>query len=145
MQHQTPKRRKRGKYKKSALRYRTKSGAKPRGREDARRKEEMEEAGRKVNVALESLVNPYDNMNIDEKKELGLFLYYRRLQVMFVYEYFFLCVSGHLTDYQKKNRSRSHLAKAWHPVALASPARWQMRWLFILMTIHLFLFKGWFL
>lgn len=35
----------------------------------------------KVQRALKELVNPFELMSLDQKKEMGLFLFYRRLQV----------------------------------------------------------------
>ena len=35
----------------------------------------------KVKQALDQLANPFDHMSLDEKKDMALFLYYRRLQV----------------------------------------------------------------
>ena len=58
-----------------------KGGAKPRGQEAVRRNEERQRRIAEVDQFLELLVNPFDQMSITEKKELALFLFYRRLQV----------------------------------------------------------------
>ena len=68
--------------KKTALsRPAKKAGAKPRGRQDARRMREMRRRVAQVGQALDQLGNPFDHMSIDQKKEHALFLFYRRLQV----------------------------------------------------------------
>ena len=68
--------------KKTALsRPAKKPGAKPRGRQDARRMGEMRRRVAQVGQALDQLGNPFDHMSIDQKKEHALFLFYRRLQV----------------------------------------------------------------
>ena len=58
-----------------------KSGGKPRGRFDVKRHEDKERKVDRVKQALDILVNPFDHMNIDQKKELSLFLVFRRLEV----------------------------------------------------------------
>ena len=68
--------------KKTALsRPAKKPGAKPRGRQDAKRMGEMRRRVAQVGQALDQLGNPFDHMSIDQKKEHALFLFYRRLQV----------------------------------------------------------------
>ena len=58
-----------------------KTGAKSRGSEDVRRREKTVSAVEKVEEALQHLPNPFDEMSIDEKKDLALFLCKRRLKV----------------------------------------------------------------
>ena len=46
-----------------------------------RRRESTVAAAEKVEEALQHLANPFDEMSIDQKKDLALFLCKRRLQV----------------------------------------------------------------
>ena len=59
-----------------------KAGANSRGQEDARRAKQRAEKESKVARAAEELINPFDHMNMDQKKEAALSLCKRRLQVI---------------------------------------------------------------
>ena len=59
-----------------------KSGAKPRGTVDERRTEQRASAVEKVEEAMQHLPNPFDEMSIDQKKDLALFLCKRRLNCL---------------------------------------------------------------
>ena len=59
-----------------------KAGAKSRGAENVKRREGTASAAQKVEEAMQHLPNPFDEMSIDEKKRLALFLCKRRLQVL---------------------------------------------------------------
>ena len=67
--------------KKHQNRHTAKTGAKSRGAEDVRRRESTVAAAEKVEEAMQHLANPFDEMSIDQKKDLALFLCKRRLQV----------------------------------------------------------------
>ena len=58
-----------------------KSGAKPRGTVDEKRTEKRASVEEKVEEAMQHLKNPFDEMSINEKKDLALFLCKRRLKV----------------------------------------------------------------
>lgn len=75
------KRRIRKKKKSAIARPTKKAGAKPRGEEGARRIRESQSRIAKVARALDQLDNPFEEMSLDQKKQLALFMYYRRLQV----------------------------------------------------------------
>ena len=58
-----------------------KAGAKSRGDKDVKRSEKAVSAAEKVDEAMQNLPNPFDEMSIDEKKQMALFLCKRRLKV----------------------------------------------------------------
>ena len=59
-----------------------KAGANSRGQEDARRAKQRAEKETKVATDVEELINPFDHMSMDQKKEAALSLCKRRLQVI---------------------------------------------------------------
>ena len=59
-----------------------KAGAKSRGKEDVRRAKKRAEQEYKLATDSGALVNPYDHMNMDQKKESALSICKRRLQVI---------------------------------------------------------------
>ena len=61
-----------------------KAGAMSRGVEDVNRREKTISAAAKVEEAMQHLPNPFDEMSIDEKKHMALFLCKRRLKVCFL-------------------------------------------------------------
>ena len=64
-----------------------KSGAKPRGTVDEKRTEKRAFVVEKVEEAMQNLKNPFDEMSIDQKKDLALFICKRRLQVCDIPEF----------------------------------------------------------
>ena len=81
----------------SGFRKAAKAGAKSRGQEDVRRAKRVSETETRVAVAATALVNPFDHMNIDKKKEVALSLCKRRLQVI-ILTFCLICLNmdGHI-------------------------------------------------
>ena len=84
IQFQVNQKKRRRKKKKPKFGWYTKPGGKPRGAEDNRRREKEASAAQKVEDSLDNLVNPFDEMGIDQKKTMAVFLCKRRLQVCYI-------------------------------------------------------------